>query len=61
MPCQANGRCANCKHAKRIIIESAWPPERKDCGLMCWLNPDDRQFTKPWRGCPEWEPKEVER
>ena len=59
MPSQIGKRCANCVYAMHVVIESAWPPKRTDIGLMCHLDPDNKQFTKPWRGCAGWKPKEV--
>ena len=38
MPNQIGGRCVTCKHAKRTVVESGYPPKPTDIGLMCWLN-----------------------
>lgn len=59
MPSKVGERCATCKHATRLIIESSWPPEQKDCGLMCQLDADHRTFVKPLNTCSGWEQKEV--
>lgn len=68
MPSKVGERCATCKHAKNVVIESVYPPSPADIRLMCWINdvPVHRPgvnecFVNPWNFCDKWEPKEVER